>query len=247
VTRKSVVLIADDEPLARRALRGHLATLDWIGDLHEVGDGLAAIHAVDALRPHILFLDIVMPGVTGLSVVEQITHRPYIIITTAFDKYAVTAFEIGALDFLLKPFGRDRVRAAAERGRAAIEHGMPAIVARAHEALAASRPIQRVFVKERGRVIAVPLDSVEHLEACDDYVALHAGGQQHLIHARLQDLVARLDPGSFVRIHRSHVVNLNFVVAIEFEEGSRVAAVLKSGARIVASRPGSARLKARTS
>ena len=118
MTRKAVVVIADDEPLARRALRGHLATLDWIGDVHEAGDGLAAIRAVDAVRPHILFLDIVMPGVTGLAVVEQIRHRPYIVFTTAFEKYAVTAFEIGALDFLLKPFGRDRVRAAAVRARA---------------------------------------------------------------------------------------------------------------------------------
>ena len=157
MTRKAVVVIADDEPLARRALRGHLGTLDWLGEVHEVGDGLAAIRAVDTLRPHILFLDIVMPGVTGLAVVEQIKHRPYIVFTTAFERYAVTAFEIGALDFLLKPFGRERVRAAAERGRSAIEHGMPPVVARAHEALATSRPIQRVFVRERGRVV-VPIE-----------------------------------------------------------------------------------------
>jgi two-component system LytT family response regulator len=248
MTRKAVVVIADDEPLARRALRGHLATVDWMGEVHEVGDGRAAIRAVDSLRPQILFLDIVMPGVSGLEVVEQITHRPYIVFTTAFERYAVTAFEIGALDFLLKPFGRDRVRAVVERGRTAIEHGMPPVVARAREALQTSRPITRLYVRERGRVIAVPLDSVERLEACDDYVALHtATGRQHLIHARLQDLETRLDPRRFVRIHRSHVVNLGFVVAIEPHEGSRVAAVVKSGARIVASRPGAARLRAITS
>ena len=247
MTRKAVVVIADDEPLARRALRGHLATLDWMGEIHEAGDGLAAIRTVDAVRPQILFLDIVMPGLSGLAVVEQIKHRPYIVFTTAYDKYAVTAFEIGALDFLLKPFGRERVRAAAERGRAAIEHGMPPVVARAHEALGASSPITRVFVRERGRVIAVSLDTVERLEACDDYVELHAGGRQHLVHARLQDLEARLDPRRFVRIHRSHVVNLDFVVAIEPHEGSRAAAVMKSGARVVASRPGAARLRTATS
>jgi two-component system LytT family response regulator len=248
MTRKAVVVIADDEPLARRALRGHLATVDWMGEVHEVGDRRAAIRAVDSLRPQILFLDIVMPGVSGLEVVEQITHRPYIVFTTAFERYAVTAFEIGALDFLLKPFGRDRVRAVVERGRTAIEHGMPPVVARAREALQTSRPITRLYVRERGRVIAVPLDSVERLEACDDYVALHtATGRQHLIHARLQDLETRLDPRRFVRIHRSHVVNLDFVVAIEPHEGSRVAAVVKSGARIVASRPGAARLRAITS
>jgi len=245
VRRKAVVVIADDEPLARRALRGHLASLDWIGDVHEAGDGWSAIRAVDEVRPHILFLDVVMPGVSGIEVAEQIAHRPYIVFTTAFERFAVTAFEIGALDFLLKPFGRDRVRAAAERGRAAIEHGMPSVVARAREALAAAKPITRVFVRERGRMVAVSLESVERLEACDDYVALHAGGKQHLVHARLQDLEARLEPSRFVRIHRSHVVNLDFVATIEPHEGSRVAAVLTSGARIVASRPGTARLKAR--
>jgi two-component system LytT family response regulator len=109
------------------------------------------------------------------------------------------------------------------------------------------RPITSVFVRERGRMIAVSLKEVERLEACDDYVALHGGGLQHLVHARLQDLEARLEPRRFVRIHRSHVVNLDFVVAIEPHEGSRVVAVLKSGARIVASRPGTARLKTRIS
>src|SRR5215470_3333278 len=109
VTRKTTVVIADDEPLARRALRGHLATVDWIGDVHEAADGWAAIHAVESLRPQMLFLDVVMPGVSGLEVAEQITHRPYIVFTTAYEKFAVTAFEIGALDYLLKPFGRDRI------------------------------------------------------------------------------------------------------------------------------------------
>src|SRR5262249_13240093 len=212
--RKAVVVIADDEPLARRALRGHLAALEGIGEIHEAADGWAAIRAVDEVRPHTLFLAIVMPGVSGLEVAEQIRHRPYIVFTTAYEKFAVTAFEIGALDYLLKPFGRDRVRAVIERGRTALEHGLPPVVARAREALGAGAPLSRVFVRERGRMLAVPLESVERLEACDDYVALHAGGRQHLVHARLQDLEARLDPDRFVRIHRSHVVNLDYVVAI---------------------------------
>src|SRR5512132_3141662 len=144
MSHKPVVLIADDEPPARRALRGHLAASDWIGDIHDAGDGRSAVRAVDTLRPDVLFLDIVMPGMTGLEVLQRITHRPYVVFTTAFERYAVTAFEIGALDFLLKPFGRDRVRAAVERGRAALEHGMPSVVARAREALTAGRPIRKV-------------------------------------------------------------------------------------------------------
>src|SRR6266576_4491834 len=188
------VLIADDEPLARRTLRDHLSHVDWIAQIDEVGDGLSAIRAVDALRPELLFLDIRMPGASGIAVAEQIAHRPYIIFTTAFDRYAVTAFEIGALDYLLKPFGRARVLGVLARARAAMEHGMPAIAARAWNAVSATKPLTHVFIKERGRMIAVPLDRVERLEACDDYVAVCVEGKRNLLHARLQDLFARLDP-----------------------------------------------------
>ncbi len=237
------VLIADDEPLARRTLREHLSEVDWIAEIHEVGDGLSAIRAVDSLRPDLLFLDIRMPGASGIAVAEQISHRPYIIFTTAFDRYAVTAFEIGALDYLLKPFGRERVLGVLARAHAAMEHGMPAIAARAWNALSATKPLSHVFVKERGRMIAVPLEKVERLEACDDYVAVCVDGRRHLLYARLQDLHARLDPSRFIRVHRSHVVNLGFVAAIEPRDGSRLTLVLTGGARVPASRAGSAQIR----
>ncbi|HEY6137084.1 MAG TPA: LytTR family DNA-binding domain-containing protein [Thermoanaerobaculia bacterium] len=236
------VVIADDEPLARRTLREHLRAVDSVDVVEECGDGLATIRAVDLLQPDLLFLDIRMPGASGIAVAEQIVHRPYIIFTTAYDRYAVTAFEIGALDYLLKPFGRERVHAVLARARTAIEHGMPAIAARA-SVLTASKPLSHVFVKERGRMLAVPLDRVERLEACDDYVALYVESRRHLLHARLQDLVARLEPSRFVRVHRSHVVNLGFVTAVEPRDGSRLTIVLSSGARVPASRAGAAQIK----
>lgn len=236
-------VIADDEPLARRMLREHVSTVDWIGEIHEAGDGLTAIRMIDTLRPDLVFLDIRMPGASGIAVAEQITHRPYIIFTTAYDRYAVTAFEIGALDYLLKPFGRDRVLAVLERARIGMEHGMPPIAARASQVLSESKPLTRVFVKERGRMIAIPLEKVERLEACDDYVAVCFEGRRHLLHARLHDLFARIDQNRFVRIHRSHIINVECIRELEPRDGSRLTVVLESGARIAASRAGSAQLK----
>jgi two-component system LytT family response regulator len=244
MTNDARVVIADDEPIARRALREHLGGVDWIGAVHEAGDGLAAIRAVDTLRPDLLFLDIRMPGASGIAVVEQIIHRPYIIFTTAFDCYAVTAFELGALDYLLKPFGRERLLTVLARARVAMQHDVPPIVARASGALSLARPLERVFVKERGRMIAIVLDEVERLEACDDYVALCLDQRRHLVHARLHDLHARLDPGRFLRVHRSHVVNLGLVRALEPRDGARLTIVMASGARVPASRSGATALRA---
>ena len=237
------VVIADDEPLARRMLRDCLSSVDWIGDVHEAADGLTAIRLIDSVRPELLFLDIRMPGASGIAVAEQITHRPYIIFTTAFDRYAVTAFEIGALDYLLKPFGRQRVLTVLARARIAMEHGMPPIVARASSVLTASKPLSRVFVKERGRMIAIQLEQVERLEACDDYVALCIDNRRHLLHARLHDLYDRLDHSRFLRVHRSHVVNLSHIAALEPRDGARLTVVLASGTRVPASRSGSAELR----
>ena len=243
MTTDARVLIADDEPLARRTLREHLGGADWIGEIREVGDGLAAIRAVDEYRPDLLFLDVRMPGASGIAVAEQVSHRPYIIFTTAFDRYAVTAFELGALDYLLKPFGRERVFAVLARARAAMEHGMPAIAARAWNAVSSSKPLSHVFIRARGRMIAVPVERVERFEACDDYVAVCVEGRRHLLHARLADLHARLDPARFIRVHRSHVVNLGFVTALEPRDGARLNIVLGSGVTIPASRAGSAEIR----
>ena len=237
------VVIVDDEPLARRTLRGHVSTVDWIGEVEEAGDGLTAIRIIDTVKPDLVFLDIRMPGTSGIAVAEQIMHRPYIIFTTAYDRYAVTAFEIGALDYLLKPFGRERVLAVLERARVGLEHGMPPIAARASQVLSQSKPLSRVFVKERGRMVAIPLEQVEHFEACDDYVALCIEGRRHLLHARLHDLYARIDHARFLRVHRSHVVNVDCIKALEPRDGSRLLIVLASGARIPASRSGSSQLR----
>ncbi|MBV8519388.1 MAG: response regulator transcription factor [Acidobacteria bacterium] len=237
------VVIADDEPLARRALREHLRHVDWVGRVDEAADGLSAVRLVDELRPDLVFLDVVMPGLSGVEAAEQFAHRPHIIFTTAYDRYAVTAFELGALDYLLKPFGRERVLGVLDRARVALQHGVPRIAARASQVLRQSMPVSSIYVKERGRLLRIPADRVQRLEACDDYVAVHADGKRHLMNARLGDLHARLDPARFVRVHRSHVINVDFIDAVETGNGSRLVVVLRDATCVTASRSGSAQLR----
>ena len=130
-----------------------------------------------------------------------------------------------------------------ERARIGMEHGISPIAARASQVLSESKPLTRVFVKERGRMIAIPLERVERFEACDDYVAICIEGRRHLLHARLHDLYARIDQTHFIRVHRSHVVNVDCISALEPRDGSRLTIVLASGSRVPASRSGSAQLR----
>src|SRR5215831_5841401 len=233
------VLIADDEPLARRTLREHLRSLGWIGPIHEAGDGEAAIALSNKERPELVFLDIMMPGATGLEVLTQLDYEPKVIFTTAYDQYAVTAFEMGALDYVLKPFGRDRLERARHRAQAASDRPGVSILSRAKEALQPTRALSSVFVRDGNRIIPIALTSIERVQAADDYATIFASSKEYLVSVRLSDLETYLAPANFLRIHRSHLINLEYVTSIEPYDATRVEVVMKSGARIVASRNGS--------
>src|SRR6266567_8729477 len=151
------VLIADDEPLARRTLRQHLLDLGWTGAIHEAPDGATAIVMANGQRPEVVFLDIVMPGATGLEVLEQLDYGPKVIFTTAHDQYAVTAFELGALDYVLKPFGRDRLERVLQRAQTAVEEPTGSLLARAKEALKPTRTLSRIFVRDGNRIVPIAL------------------------------------------------------------------------------------------
>jgi len=239
----SSVLIADDEPLARRTLREHLLNLGWIGQIHEVQDGRTAIAVANEQRPDLMFLDIVMPGATGLEVLERLDYEPQVIFTTAYDQYAVTAFELGALDYLLKPFGRDRFERVVRRAQAALDGSAAPLLARATQSLKHVRQLSTIFVRDGNRIIPIPLTSLERAQGADDYVMIYSAAKQYLISVRLSDLEGQLAAASFLRIHRSHLVNLEYVASIEPYDAARVQVVMKSGARIVASRMGSKRLR----
>jgi len=229
-------LIVEDEPLSRRRLRELLRDASWLHCLGEATNGPAAIAAIDELQPDLVFLDIQLPGFSGIDVLSRVRHAPAVIFTTAHDQFAVTAFELGALDYLLKPFGRDRFGRALERARPALERQVGAEVTERAREVFTRRALPRLFVREADRIVPIRVASIEWLEACDDYVIVHTGGRQFRINVPLSDLERRLDPHVFVRVHRSHVVNLDHVASWTPYDGSRFQITLRTGATITASR-----------
>jgi two-component system LytT family response regulator len=199
---------------------------------------------IDEMKPDLVFLDIEMPGMTGIDVLSRITHDPAIVFTTAYDRYAVTAFELEALDYLLKPFGAKRLATALDRVKKSLGDPRNASVAeRAWAALESREPFSRIFVRDRGRIIPIPVDGIDRLEAEDDYVGVHAGGKRYLVYLTMSEFEARLDPQRFVRIHRSHIVNLDKVAAFLPEDGGRLSIEMKDGTKLSASRTRSRELR----
>lgn len=241
-------VIADDEPLARQQLRDLLANVSWIAIVGEAGDGASTVGVVNAVRPDLLFLDIQMPAGDGLEVLAKLAHRPHVIFTTAFDKYAVAAFEVQALDYLLKPFGAKRLAQALERARQHFRaHDAETVTERFAAVSRGHEPLRRVYVRIGGRIIPVAVERILHCEARGDYVALHTADGSYVVNTSVEYLAARLDPASFARIHRSRIVNLEAVEAFERHDDKRVRARLKNGATVVASRAWSSALRGEAS
>jgi two-component system, LytTR family, response regulator len=238
--RKVRALIAEDEPHARRSLVEYLADADWVELVGEAADGRQAVALVDELEPQLLFLDVRMPELTGLEVVQRIRHVPEIVFTTAYDRFAVAAFELGALDYLLKPFGRERFTVMLERAR--LRLGAAADAERARQALG-GQPLRRVFARTGDRAVPIPVDSIVHVQACGDYSEVHCGAQKFLLHVSLGDLLGRLDPERFCRVHRSHVVNIDAVAYLRDYGDRRLLVGLRDGTEIVASRAASQDLR----
>jgi two-component system LytT family response regulator len=231
------MVIADDEELARERLR---ALAEELPDVHVVGeaeDGLAALRLIDELRPDLVLLDLEMPGMSGLEVARRMRHRPAVVFTTVFDQNAVAAFELQAVDYLLKPFDDERFKATIDRARQ--RSLAPSDLTdgdRLRHALYESGHLSRVFVRDRNRILVVPTGEIERLEARGDYVALHAGTKRHLVQVAIADMERMLDPGRFVRVHRSHIVNLDYVVAFTTDPKGSLEVELRSGTRLSVSR-----------
>jgi two-component system LytT family response regulator len=234
----------DDEELARHIIRELLQSHSEIEIAAECANGMEAVKAVAEHKPDLIFLDVQMPKLTGFDVLELIGTDVPVIFVTAYDQYAMRAFDVHAIDYLLKPIGRERFDAAVERAKNRMGEKMPA----AAELAAAARPPQqfaeRLVVKDGTRVTIIPIGKLDYAEAQDDYVALATQGKKHLKQQTIAGLEASLNPADFVRIHRSYIVNLERVARIEpYGKESRLA-ILADGTRLPVSRAGFARLKA---
>jgi two-component system, LytTR family, response regulator len=229
------VLIADDEPVARAGLRGLLGEVDWLTVVAEAANGLQAVELINTLKPELVFLDIQMPGMLGTEVLGRVSHQPFVVFTTAYAEHAVAGFELGALDYLLKPFGAERLGKCLDRVCAAMgePHQLPAL-GRLSDVLAKG-PMSRLFVRSGTGIVPVAVDEVGWFESSGDYVTAHAGRSRYMLHLALSRLEARLDPLKFTRIHRTHIVNLGQVAAFKRREGKLVAE-MKDGAVLPVSR-----------
>ena len=208
------VLIVDDEHLARALLREYLAGHPDIEVVGECANGFEAVKAIGEHDPDLVFLDIQMPKLDGFEVVELAGAKPVYIFATAYDQYALKAFEVHAIDYLLKPFSRERLAQALEhaRGRRPQPDKLEAVV---HDAARRRGYLERVLIKDGTRVHVVASASIDYIEAQDDYVRVRAAGQAWLKHQRMAELEAQLDPQAFIRIHRSYIANVAAIARIE--------------------------------
>ncbi len=249
------VVLVDDEAPARNLLREYLAAHADVAVVAECANGFEAVKTIGEIRPDVVFLDVQMPKLTGFEVLELMDQGPAVVFCTAYDEYALKAFEVHAVDYLLKPFGRERLAEALTRVRARRRESAatpapgptvsatPTATALASAARPAGRWVERVLVREGAQVHVIPVERLDYLEAQDDYIAIHADGRTWLKTQPLAELAEGLDPDRFVRIHRSYVLNVERLSKLElFSKDSRMA-ILKGGQQLPVSRSGYARLR----
>ncbi len=237
------VMIVDDEELARNLLHEMLADHPEVDIVAECANGFEAVKAAGQRKPDLLFLDVQMPKLDGFEVLELLGGDIPVIFVTAYDSYAMRAFEVHAVDYLLKPFGKDRFEAALERAKHRLGEKPPALA----ELAAAARQsafLERIVVRDGARVHIIPVSKMDYAEAQDDYVMLASQGKTYLKPQTISGLEAVLDPRQFIRIHRSYLVNVERVVKMEpYAKDSRIV-VLSDGKQLPVSRSGYQRLTA---
>jgi two-component system, LytTR family, response regulator len=235
-------IIIDDEPLARSITREYLQAYPQIEVVQECNDGFEGVKAVTTHKPDLIFLDIQMPKINGFEMLELLDPCPPVIFTTAFDEYAIKAFDAHAIDYLLKPFSKERFDKALQKWLAHRQQENPAVKALPEE-VRQPEERNRVVVREGGNIRIIPVQEIQYIEAYDDYVKIYTAKEMFLKKKTMGFYENMLDPAQFVRVHRSYLIQLSQLTRIEpFEKDSHVA-LLKSGIRIPLSKSGYAKLK----
>ena len=244
-------LIVDDEPLAREGLRALLSTDPEVSSILEARDGREAVAAIRESNPDLVFLDVQMPEMDGFEVVQKIgaEHMPAVVFVTAHDQYAIRAFEINALDYLLKPVIEERFVKALVRAKSLIRSSVAADSKREIIDLLATIAsprsyVKRLAVRSGGKTVFVDVEDVDWIEAAENYVELHAGRVSHLLHVTMNNLQKSLDPEIFLRIHRSIIVNLGRIKDLQSGAHGECVITLRDGARLQSGRAYSSRLRA---
>lgn len=236
-------LVCEDEPLAQQAMREYMRDVAWIEIVGVAGDGREALRLIHKLEPDLVFLDVRMPGLSGLEVLDALEHRPAVVFTTAFDEYALSAFEHGAVDYLVKPFGRDRLIETLDRVRIRLLGETRTRGGGAPHTTTASAASERIFARHRGSIVPISTREIRRAEAVDGGVVVHVDDRSFEVDCSLGEFEGRLDPSDFVRVHRAHLVNLGHVDTITRYDERRLRLALDDGTSIVASRRGSQALR----
>ncbi|HKC62748.1 MAG TPA: LytTR family DNA-binding domain-containing protein [Pyrinomonadaceae bacterium] len=236
-------VIVDDEPLARRGIRAQLKEEADIEIVAECGNGRDAIRVIEEQKPDLVFLDIQMPELDGFGVIEAINmkHLPAVIFVTAYDKYALRAFEVHALDYLLKPFDNERFTKALERARKQVERRSLSDLNRQLQSLiddlkSNRKYAERLVIKSAGRIFFLSVEEIDWIEAADNYVRLHAGRDSHLLRETMSSLEGRLDTSQFLRIHRSAIINTRRIKEFHPLFHGEYEIVLSNGTRLTSGR-----------
>ncbi|MGC4081312.1 MAG: LytTR family DNA-binding domain-containing protein [Vicinamibacterales bacterium] len=240
------IAIVDDELLARNVLREYLAGIEHVEIVAECANGFEAVKVVAEMAPDLLLLDVQMPKLNGFEVLELVGRDVAVIFTTAHDEYAIRAFDVHAVDYLMKPFGPERLAEAIGRARERLARREPSPLAALSDAVRpAPGATSRVLIRDGAKVDVIPVDQIDFVQAQDDYVAYMSKGRQFLKEQTLADAEATLDPARFVRVHRSYLINLDRLTRVELDERENRVALLTTGHRIPVSRSGHARLSQR--
>ncbi len=235
-------ILIDDEPLARSLLAELLEGEKDIDIVASCNDGFEGMKAIQEHQPDLIFLDIQMPKITGFELLELLEKPPAVIFTTAYDEYALKAFEVNALDYLLKPISQERLKKSLEKVRLQLTH--PAVnTSNAIKTPQLPEQSQRIVVKDSGHIKIIPLPEVLYLEAADDYVKVTTASKYYLKHQRMAHFEAQLPSDQFVRVHRSYIVNIQHIHKVELYEKESYCVVLRNEAKIPVSRSGYAKLK----